>query len=161
MGEILDRRQILGVKIDFNSEPGRDMWERVERYIEETMPRNERVPVPVVCAKDERSLFETYEARRNSRGSLELRPAPVPEVDLTQYRIQTVVDPIPPVVMSSPQPVATPVPVVTLPQVSPTQPQAGLFRCDVKDCDYQHKSIRGIRMHQMKGHSKREMVGVK
>ena len=61
------------------------MWDQVERYIEETVPRNERIPVPVLCSRDERSAFETYEPKRNSRGSLELTPKDIPLVDLTIY----------------------------------------------------------------------------
>lgn len=141
--EVIDRRRIMGLKIDYNTEPGREMWDQVERYIEETMPRNERVPVPVVCAKDERSAFETYRPRRSSTGSLEFVPAPVPEVDLTKYGIAPVVVPVLP-------PVATP------DALSSTEPRAVKFKCD--DCDYEHASKQGVRMHATKRHPKKEKV---
>jgi hypothetical protein len=140
--EVVERRQVLGFKIDYNTEPGRQMWDDVERYIEETIPRNERIPVPVVCAKDERSAFDTYTPIRNSRGSLELRPAPVPFVDLTKYapvRMQEV-------------PVQVPVP------QEPSSLEGSEFKCE--KCDYHNASQQGIRMHTMKKHPKKEKVGV-
>lgn len=148
--EIIDRRQILGLKIDYNSEPGREMWDQIERYMEETIPRNERVPVPVVCARDERSAFETYRPRRTATNSLEFVPAPVPEIDLNQYKV-VVVEHIPPVV--SPL-TTTPATVVTSP---PLEPQATILKCN--ECDYEHKSKAGLRMHKMKRHPEKEKVG--
>lgn len=147
--EILDRRQVWGIKIDYNSEPGREMWDQVERYMEETMPRNERLPVPVVCAKDERSSFETYRPRRTSTGSLEFVPAPIPEVDLTKYVILAPVASPPPTTVVSPPELA--------PQVTSTKlPQEPVFKCET--CDYEHRSKQGIRMHTVKRHPKKEKV---
>lgn len=146
--EVIDRRQILGLKIDYNTEPGREMWDQVERYIEETIPRNERVPVPVVCAKDERSAFETYRPRRSSTNSLEFVPAPVPEVDLTKYNVTA--QPVLPSAVSTPPP--TPVPS----QQETPAPQAVKFKCE--ECDYEHVSKQGIRMHKVKRHPKKEKV---
>jgi len=83
---VLEKRQIWGVRLDYNTEPGRQMWDDVERYIDESMPRGERLPIPVVCSRDERSGFETFTPRRNSRGSLEMVASPVPFVDLTKYQ---------------------------------------------------------------------------
>jgi hypothetical protein len=146
--EVIEQRQVLGFKIDYNTEPGRQMWDDVERYIEESMPRSERIPVPVLCAKDERSAFDTYMGRRNTRGSLELIPSPVPLVDLTQY-VQVKVQDIP-----SAATVLVPTPIETKTESS----QNSEFKCD--ECDYHHSSQRGIRMHTMKRHPKKEKVSV-
>lgn len=154
--EILDRRQILGLKIDYNTEPGREMWDQVERYIEETVPRNERVPVPVVCAKDEHSGFETYEPRRGPTGSLAFHPRPVPEIDLTRYRVVEQAPILPPVVSPPPATNVVP-PAVILPQFPSTpEPQAAKFKCEA--CDYEHVSKQGIRMHTTKRHPKKVKV---
>lgn len=136
--ETIEKKQVWGLKIDYNTEPGRQMWDDVERYIEESIPRNERVPVPVLCARDERSAFETFTPRRNTRGSLELVPSQVPLVDLTKYIqvVPTVVPPQPPEVGTIP---------------------AESFQCP--DCDFKHHSKAGLRMHIMKKH-KKEKVGV-
>lgn len=149
--EIIDRRQILGVKLDYNSEPGREMWDQVERYLEESIPRNERIPVPVVCSKDERSAFETYEPRRNAMGSLQFHPKEVPLVDLTKY-VQVESKPVLPSVVNAP-PLTTP---VDTKQQESTPPQTVKFKCE--ECDYEHSSKQGIRMHKVKRHPKKEKV---
>jgi hypothetical protein len=149
--EVIDRRQILGLKLDYNSEPGREVWDWLERYMEETMPRNERLPVPVICAKDEHSMFETYRPRRTATGSLEFVPSPVPEVDLTKY--QSDFSPAVP-----PPATSMVTPVQDAPPESPPmkEPQVIEFKCE--DCDYTHRSKQGIRMHKMKRHPKKETV---
>lgn len=157
--EIIDRRQILGLKIDYNTEPGREMWDQVERYLEESIPRNERIPIPVVCAKDERSVFETYRPRRNAGGSLEFVPSPIPEIDLTKYR-----DRIEKEAMSIPSPevihpktsVVPPVESVQTQPPSTKESEVTNFKC--KTCDYKHPSKQGIRMHTIKRHPKKEKV---
>lgn len=146
--EIIEKRQVIGFKIDYNTEPGRQMWDDVERYIEESTPRSERIPVPVLCAKDERSSFETYTPRRTSRGSLELVPSQIPLVDLALYvQAPEIVKPVAPVAVE-----ATPEPE---PAAAEKQPE---FRCE--DCSYTHKSKQGVRMHATKKHPKKEKVGV-
>lgn len=135
----VEKKQVLGFKIDYNTEPGRQMWDDVERYIEESMPRDARIPVPVLCAKDERSAFDTYTPRRNSRGSLELVPGPIPLVDLTKVLKEE------PALMER-----VPVPAPMEPVKESSQDHE--FKCD--DCDYHHASQRGIRMHSMKRHPK-------
>lgn len=147
--EFIEKKQILGVRIDYNSEPGRQMWDDVERYIEESMPRNERIQVPVLCSRDERSAFETYTPRRNTRGSLELVPSPVPLVDLSKYG-----EPETPKVLApiSPEPTSRPSP----PEIP--EAQGTPFKCD--SCDYSHRSKAGVRMHAMKRHPVKEKVEV-
>jgi hypothetical protein len=141
--EVLDRRQILGLKIDYNTEPGREMWDQVERYVEETMPRNERVPVPVVCAKDEHSVFETYRPRRSATGSLEFVPAPIPEVDLTKYSVPV----SSPVVVLPPSTIDVGSPPVPTSQESSTPtPQATHFKCD--ECNQEFVYQKAFKKHQ-------------
>lgn len=142
--EIIEKRQIIGLRIDYNSEPGRQLWEDIERFVEESTPRNERVPSPVLCAKDERSAFETYAAKRNTRGSLELTPSAVPMVDLTKYievKIEKKVEPI-----------------LIQPDNLETPPMVGEYKCE--ECDYRHRSKQGIRMHKTKKHPIKEKVGI-
>lgn len=149
--EVIDRRQVLGLKIDYNTEPGREMWDQVERYVEETIPRNERVPQPVVCAKDERSAFETYTPRRTAAGSLQFVPSPVPEVDLNKYVVPTPV-------ASILETVATP-PASPESSTPPAPPQATSFVCEV--CNASFEKIQALRMHRTRKHPKPEKVGSK
>lgn len=144
--EVIEKKKILGVRIDYNSEPGRQMWDDIERYVEESTPRNERVPVPVLCARDERSAFETYTPRRTSRGSLELVPAQVPVVDLTKYQQVSV----PEVATHAPEVVNNPK--QTEESMISARPQQASYKCE--ECDYVHHSPRGIRMHAVKRHPK-------
>lgn len=141
---IVEKRQILGVRIDYNTQPGQEMWDQVERYIEESTPRDERVPVPVLCAKDERSAFETYTPRRTASGSLELVPSDVPMVDLTRFQKQ---------------PMDAIIPVVLEASATTIQSEAkeAEFKCD--ECDYTHRSKQGVRMHKTFKH-KKEKAGV-
>ncbi len=140
--EIIDRRQILGIKIDYNTEPGREMWEQVERFIEESIPRDVRVPVPVLCAKDERSGFETYTPKRNSRNSLELHPAPVPEIDLTRY-VPVKAEPISPpaAVLAVPSPAEPP-----SPPARAIPPLAVTFVC--VECEREFKNQTALNIHK-------------
>lgn len=138
---VIEKRKILGVKIDFNTEPGREMWERVERYVEESTPRDERIPVPVVCSKDERSAFETFTPRRNATGSLEMISAPVPVVDLTRF-IKEETPAIPPAAVVLEE----------LSRAEDKQPQD--FQCS--ECRKVFKSQHGLKIHLVrpKGHVK-------
>jgi hypothetical protein len=149
--EVIEKRRILGVRIDYNSEPGRQMWDDIERYIEETLPRNERIPVPVLCSRDERSAFETFTPRRTARGSLELVPNPVPFVDLTKYVLTKVEE----VKVKSPLVVNNPA--QTEESMVSARPTQQSFTCE--ECDFTHHSPRGVRMHAVKRHPKKEKVG--
>lgn len=146
---VIEKRKVSGIKIDYNTEPGREMWDQVERFIEESIPRNERIPVPVVCAKDERSAFETYTPRRTPTGSLEFVPSTVPEVDLTRYKVQETMIQAPPV------PVAAP---AVEPKKEIAREQPPIFACPV--CSKSFFKERALWMHKMKAHPKEEKVGV-
>lgn len=164
--EVIEKRRVLGFRIDYNSEPGRQMWEDVERFIEESIPRNERVPVPVLCARDERASFETFTPRRNTRGSLELSPSPVPMIDLTEYKQVQVSDKNEKLADDFLIPSSDFVPERSSHKEDnldvKTEPfkesKNELLKCE--SCDYTHISPRGIRMHSMKKHPKKEKVEV-
>ena len=140
----VERKQILGIKLDYMTEPGRELWERIERFIEGTLPRTERVPRPVLCAKDEHSVFETYESKRSSTGSIFLEPAQVPELDLRPYLVKT------PVVVESP--------VTVVAQDPPSIPRASQFACD--RCPKAFDKANALRMHKLRGHPAKEKVEV-
>ena len=140
---VTERKQILGVCLDFMTEPGRELWEKIERYLEGTIPRTERVPEPVVCAKDEHSAFETYAPKRSSTGSVYLEPAQVPEIDLTLYKVA-------PPVVAPPSLPAKP--------LSQVQQQADDLSCD--ECHKVFSKQRAVWMHKMKAHPKRQKVEV-
>lgn len=154
--EVIEKRQVIGIRLDYNTEPGRQLWDDIERYIEESTPRSERIPVPVVCARDERSAFETYTPRRNSRGSLELVPSPVPFIDLTRS-VQMKVEDVPTEVMPKAPEVVNNKDQATESMLS-ARPQQSSFKCE--ECDYVHSSPRGVRMHTLKRHPNKEKVGV-
>lgn len=144
--EVIEKRQVIGLKIDYNTEPGRDMWDQVERFVEESTPRHERVPDPVVCSRDERSSFETFKTYRNTRGSLEFASSPVPMVDLSKY--------LPPVVVQETSSV------VMAPLTPPAPTQASIFTCET--CSVQFGKAQALRMHKTKKHPKvKETVGAK
>jgi hypothetical protein len=143
---VIERKQMLGLVLDFMTEPGRELWEKIERFIEGTLPRTERVPIPVLLAKDEHAPFETHIPRKAANGSIYLEPSPIPLIDLTPYL----------------QPVAVAEVVVEVPPTPPSppetpKPQPEEFKCS--KCDYKHRSKQGIRMHEMKKHPIKEKVG--
>jgi hypothetical protein len=144
---VIDHRQILGVVLDHNTEPGREMWERISRFLEGTIPRTERVPEPVLLAKDEHSPFETYMSKRSSTGSIYLEPSPIPEIDLRPY-LKPKETKLEVFLPSNP-----PSPVKIEKSSSPS-----IFKCE--HCEYTHWSPRGVRMHTVKRHSLKEKVGV-
>lgn len=136
---ITDERRILGVRLNFMSEPGRDMWARVERYIDESTPRDAKIPEPVLVAKDQKSPFETYLPRKRVTGGVELVPSEVPVVDLRP--------PAKPVIV--PVTKAEPAPVVITPA---EQAIPDMFKCG--ECSYESEKPQAIRMHRVKRHPK-------
>lgn len=147
---VVDRRTIMGIRFDFMSQPGQDLWEKVERYLDRMTPRDQKVAVPVVVAPDHKSMFNPHEARRSARGSLELRPCEIPEVDLRiipSAQTQTVI--------SVPQPAVIVQPIITL----PTEPQAVKLACD--QCPKVFTKDRALKMHKIAAHKKvKEPAGV-
>ncbi len=85
-----EKKNILGLKLFYGTEPARELWEKIERYLEKTIPRDQLVPKPVLVARDLKSPFQLHEARRNSQGSLEYHPCEqVPMIDLGSYIISS------------------------------------------------------------------------
>ena len=140
--EVLEKRQVLGIKLDYMTEPGRELWDKIERYLEGTVPRDMQVPKPVLCSRDERSPFETHAAKRNSTGSLELIPSPIPEIDLTPYTIKKVeyVEPPPVLVEKEPE--------------GPTR-MAKEFKCD--ECEKEFAFEKVLKRHKRQNHKKEKV----
>ena len=77
-----DTRTVLGLRLDYSQGPGQEMWDKIEEFIDRSISRFEKMPEPVVVAKDQLSAFETYLPKRAHGKSLELIPMEVPVVDL-------------------------------------------------------------------------------
>lgn len=149
---VLDSMTILGVRLDYMTEAGRVMWTRIQRYMDDCLPRHAKVPEPVLVARDQKSPFETYSAHKRISGGVELEPAEIPVVDLDieinkpDSPPAVIVRPTPPIVVEAPTP--------PLPQ----QQVASTFKC--ADCDFTHGKKQGLVMHRIKRHPKiKEKVG--
>lgn len=139
---IIDKLTILGVKLDYMTEAGRAMWTRIQRYVDDCLPRHSKIPEPVLVARDQKSPFETYSVYRKITGGVELTPAEIPVVDLDVEKATIPVLPSVP-----PAPPATVVP-------PPPQPTAIVFKCDEPGCDFSHAKKQGVAMHRVKRHPK-------
>lgn len=153
---IVDKKMVLGLRFNYISESGETMWEKIERYLERSVPRDKAVPKPVLVAPNQKSLFDPHEARRTSRGSLELRKSEIPviELDPPAAPAQILVQPIAPTVT-----VTAPTTTVTkVAELSESVKQGG-FKCEPCGKEFNE---RGLRMHNMKRHpvEKKEPVGV-
>jgi hypothetical protein len=85
---ITDTKTILGIKLHFDTQPAYDIWEKIERWLERITPRDQKVPEPVLVAKDHKgdgiSAFSPHIGRRNSRGVIEVMPAEIPVVEFVK-----------------------------------------------------------------------------
>lgn len=88
---VKDKKTILGIKLEYNTQPAQELWEKIERYLDRMTPRDQKVPEPVLMAPDQKSSFNPHKARRTQRGSLEMSPCEIPVIDLTQVVETTVV----------------------------------------------------------------------
>lgn len=168
---VVDHKTILGIKLDFGTEPGREMWEKVERYLDRVTPRDRKVPEPVMMAPNQKSEFNPTIGRRSNRGSMEFAVG----VDIPDVDLRTVIEEVHPA--SALQPIV--VPPVTVPpvQVPPVQvPPVVISLVDVKKeefaldarstvkarCDECKKDFKskGIYAIHMKRHKVKEKVGV-
>lgn len=146
---IVDKRIILGVRFDYVTEQGQTMWDQIERYLERTVPRDKMVPKPVLVAPDHKSAYSPHEARRTVRGSLELRPVDgIPVIDLRPQITETG-----PAIPVLPAVIATPVIMPTVKSPTPTT-----WQC--KQCPKTFLKKQALKMHVMRGHAKKEAVGV-
>jgi hypothetical protein len=138
---VVDKVKISGVKLDYSTNPGQEMWEKIERYMEVSTPRDQKVYKPVLCATDHKSDFNPHEAKRTQKGSLELHPSSVPDVDL---RPSLIVQPIKPVEI---KPV----------EVKPTQDKE--YKC--KKCGKDFDTINVFRGHNLRCRVEvKEKIGV-
>lgn len=137
-----DERTVLGLKLDCSYGPAIEMWNRIEEYIEGTIPRTERMPIPALVAPDQKSPFAPHFARKRvGVGGLELVPTQIPVVDLTSYQVALVPE--------------TPKTVASAPAVVfETKPDS--FECQT--CDFKTDKERALRMHMTKKHFAKEKV---
>lgn len=146
---VTEELTILGVKLNYMTEPGRAMWTKIERYMEGTIPRDIQLPIPVLVAKDQKSPFETFTARKRVTGGLELEPSEIPVVDLDNPtgKIQPII------------PQETHQATVLTPPSAPTAAKTPVeeFKCD--QCKYSATKKQALRMHTTRLH-KKEKVGV-
>ena len=137
---ITDKRRILGVRLDYMTEAGRSMWERIRRYVESMVPRDQQIPDPVVVAKDQRSSFETFALRKRITGGVEMEPSEVPTINLPVFVPTPISPPVSPVRPSPPEEAVA----------LPPQP-ADTFACIA--CQKVFNKRQALRMHTMKMHS--------
>ena len=136
---VVDKRTILGIKLDFNTEPGRELWEKVERYLDRMTPRDQKVPEPVMMAPNHKSIFDPHIGRRGSRGSLEIGRTTVPDVDL-----RTTIEEVIPKVEVKP---------IILPPTIEVKPEEKkpLFKCECgKEFSYKGPFMSHKRVHKVK-----------
>lgn len=148
---VIDKFTILGVRFNFMSQPGQELWDKIERYLERMTPRDERIPAPALVAPNHLAAFDPHAVRKTVRGSLELFKSEIPNVDLTRPYIE----PIAPRAEVQAPVIATAVAAPVAPQ--PVAVQAPVIhKCD---CGKQFDKEQGLRMHKMKAHPK-QPVGV-
>jgi len=141
---VVDKLKISGVKLDYSTNPGQEMWEKVERYLEATIPRDQKVPKPALCAKDHVADFDPHETRRTQKGSLELRKCEVPEADLRQSIVGKAIEP------------AT---IVSIPSVAVAPVEHKIYKC--KKCGSDFNGLNIFRSHNLKCKKKiEEKIGV-
>jgi hypothetical protein len=152
---VVDKYKILGVKLEYTSGPGQEMWEQIEGYLERMIPRDQRVPKPVLCAPDQKSEFNPTSARRTVRGSLELQSGVA----------------IPVIVLSDPTPVVSPI-VQSINLQSPIiQEKKQEIKSEVKQeikpetflckkCNVNFPDQKSRHSHYTRGHKDKELIGV-
>lgn len=118
------KKTIYGLRLDLSNQPAKELWERIEDFIERSLPRDERFPAPRVIAKDHREAFS-------------LEPDQIPVVNIAK-KVET--------------PLQTKT-VVTAP-VEPAEvfERNETFQCD--ECPSVFPKKQGLRMHAMKRHNK-------
>jgi hypothetical protein len=139
---VVDTVKIIGLRLDFGTEPGQEMWAKIERYLEKSVSRDQAVPKPVLCAPNQKSEFNPHEARRTVRGSLEFRPAEIPVIDLRPT-------------------LAPEVPLVSQPAIQTASVNTSVPAWHCKKCPTQFTDLKSLRVHNLRGHRKvKEKVGV-
>lgn len=144
---VIDKFTILGVRFNFMSNPGQELWEKIERYLERMTPRDERIPAPVLVAPNHTSMFNPHSVRKTVRGSIELIKADIPDVDLRKPYIEPVVAKV----EIQPSVAATALSIVPNHNQTPQPVVDRIFKCN---CGKQFNKEQGLRMHKTKAHSK-------
>lgn len=57
-----DTRTVLGVKLNLDIQPGLEMWKRIQRILEHSVPRDMKIPVPRPVAPDQKENFDLEES---------------------------------------------------------------------------------------------------
>lgn len=142
---VIDKVTILGVRFDFMSQPGQELWEKIERFVDRMTPRDQKIPVPVLVAPDHKSAFNPHAVRRTVRGSLEFFTSDIPEVDLRVPTTQTITlaNAPPPTVEMKP-------PLMEVKAATVPLPPAEVFNCD--QCEKQFLKKQALVMHKRAGH---------
>ena len=152
---VIDNKTILGIKLDFGTEPGREMWEKIERFMDKMTPRDMKIPEPVMMAPNQKSGFNPTIGRRSNRGSLEFASSvDVPDVDF-RHKIEE----------AQPKPSLKPIVVPPTPKVEEKKEEVLVedkrstvkARCEECKTDFKSKGIYAI---HMKKHKVQEKVGV-
>lgn len=146
---VIDKRTILGLKLDFLTGPGRDMWEKVEEYLDRSVPRDQRVPKPALVAPNQKSEFNPHIAKRTVRGSLELQSCEIPEIILPQLEKKVEV-----ITTSNAQAVIIHENIIPAKKQRARKPD-GVFKCD--ECPKVFTREQAIRMHKTMRHKKIEV----
>lgn len=148
---VVDTVKAIGLRFNYISESGQSMWEKIEHYLERSVARDQMIPKPVLVAPNQKSLFDPHEARRSPRGSLEMRKAEIPVIDLAPPTPAIItVQPVAPTISVAAQ--ATVITKVAEPVV-----QENWLTC--APCGKQFNE-RGLRMHNMKKHPELKQVPV-
>src|SRR6267142_2614602 len=135
-----EKRTVWGLCLDYSRGPQQELWTKIEEYIDKTLPRGEKMPNAVQVAKDQKSEFKTYLARRGKTlSSLEMVEMDVPIVDL---RMSVVVPPdvVLKTVMTVP---ANPGP--PLPETK-AEEENMVYRCET--CSQEFKNTHGLKIHK-------------
>lgn len=147
---VIEKTTILGVRFNFMSQPGQELWEKIERYLERMTPRDERIPQPVIVAPNHLSQFDPHASRKTVRGSVEFFKADIPNVDLR--RPEPIFVPAPTVVVQAPVVATAP----AAPQQVVVPPPATVYACE--ECQKPFDKEQGLRMHKMKSHPKQAVA---
>lgn len=143
---VIDKKKIYGVKLDYMTEPGRSMWERIRKYLDATIPRDQQVPEPVLVAKDQKGPFETFSAHRRVTGGIELEPSEIPLIDLDKH------DALDHGSLPPSSPPVSPQSAGTLEVPTPAPQPEELFHC--KRCEYTSTKKQAVVMHNIVSHKK-------
>ena len=141
---VIDKRTILGIKFEYGTNPGQELWDKIERYLDRMTPRDQKVPVPVLVAPDHKSSFSPHISMKNPRGALELFPAEIPVVDLRKEEPK-------PVEIEDPKPIVSR-PVIEQVKVVPDK----VFLCS--GCNKEFKNDLGLEIHNRRMHKGKKVL---